>query len=200
MMAKVMRFWFPGALIILCGVLVLIIWKPWGPNTSLKDFGSAPYFQLEDIEGTVVSLESTNDKVRLVYFFFSNCPDVCLPTTAMLSKLQTELKARGIFATRTAMFSITFDPIRDTKEQLQQFSANYNVDSAGWSFLRGEEDYTIQLAKDFGISVIKDNSGNFLHQNLFVLLDGKGQIRAWYDANDLDLTVEQIASEMQSLI
>jgi protein SCO1/2 len=200
MMKQLKRFWFPGALVIMCCVIVLIIWNPTGSNSNLREFGAAPDFQLEDTEGRTVTLDNTKGKVRLVYFFFSNCPDVCPPTTAMLSKLQTELKAREIFANRTALFSITFDPIRDTTEQLLKYSANYNVDTEGWFFLRGEEDYTIQLAKDFAISVIKDKQGNFLHQNMFVLVDDKGQIRAWYNANDLDVTVEQIATDMEGLL
>lgn len=200
MMEQLKRFWFPGSLVTLCIIIVLIIWKPTGPDSDLREFGVAPDFQLEDTEGTTVTLDNTKGKVRLVYFFFSNCPDVCLPTTAMLSKLQAELKAREIFASETAIYSITFDPIRDTTEQLLKYSANYNVDTSGWLFLRGEEEYTIQLAKDFAISVIKDKEGNFLHQNLFVLIDDKGQIRAWYNANDLDVTIEQIATDMESLL
>jgi protein SCO1/2 len=199
-MKQLKRFWFPGALVILCAVIVLIIWKPTGSGSNLRDFGAAPDFQLEDTEGSLVSLDNTKGKVRLVYFFFANCPDVCPPTTAMLSKLQTELKAREIFAKETAIFSITFDPNRDTTEQLLKYSANYNADKTGWLFLRGEEDYTIKLAKNLAISVIKDQQGNFLHQNLLVLIDDVGRIRAWYDANDLNVTVEQIAADMQSLL
>jgi|DewCreStandDraft_2_1066082.scaffolds.fasta_scaffold12809_5 protein SCO1/2 len=199
-MELIKRFWFPGALVIMCCVIVLIIIKPTGSNSELREFGAAPDFELLDTEGKVVTLDNTKGKVRLVYFFFANCPDVCPPTTAMLSKLQNELITRGLFATETALLSITFDPIRDTTEQLLKYSANYNVDTDGWYFLRGEEDYTIQLAKDFAISVIKDKEGNFLHQNFFALVDQQGQIRAWYDANDLEVTVEQIADDMQSLI
>ncbi len=198
-MKQIMRFWFPGALVIMCLIIVIMIWKPFGPTSDLREFGLAPDFQLKDTEGTAVTLDNTAGKVRLFYFFFSYCPDVCPPTTAMLSKLQTELKARDIFADQTAIFSITFDPTRDTTEQLLNYSANYNVDYNGWSFLRGEEDYTMQLAKDFAVSVIKDKEGNFFHQNMFVLVDDNGQIRAWYDANDLEVTVEQIAEDMESL-
>ena len=199
-MKQIKRFWFPGALVIMCAVIVLIIWQPsLGSDSKLRDFGAAPEFELVDTEGNIVSLNNTKGKVRLAYFFFSNCPDVCPPTTAMLSKLQTELKTRDIFAEETAIFSITFDPNRDTTEQLLKYSAIYNVDPTGWSFLRGDEDYTIKLAKDLSISIIKDQQGNFLHQNMFVLIDDVGRIRAWYDASDLDLTIEEIAEDMDGL-
>jgi protein SCO1/2 len=199
-MNQLKRFWFPGALLILCAIIVIMIWKPTASGSDLRDFGAAPDFQLEDLEGKVISLDNTKGKVRLAYFFFANCPDVCPPTNAMLAKLQTELKAREIFATKTSIFSITFDPNRDTTEHLTEYSANYFADPTGWSFLRGEEDYTIKLARDLSISIIKDQQGNFLHQNLFVLIDDAGRIRAWYDANDLDITVEQIAADMEGLI
>src|SRR5690554_5497602 len=119
MLTQIKRFWFPGALVIMCAVIVLIIWQPsLGSDSKLRDFGAAPEFELVDTEGNIVSLNNTKGKVRLAYFFFSNCPDVCPPTTAMLSKLQTELKTRDIFAEETAIFSITFDPNRDTTDKL----------------------------------------------------------------------------------
>src|SRR5690554_4948383 len=127
-MSQLKRFWFPGTLVILCVVIVLIILKPSG--SDLKEFGAAPDFQLEDTLGNTVTLNSTTGKVRLFYFFFSYCPDVCPPTTAMLSKLQSELKERDIFANKTAILSVTFDPIQDTTERLLEYSANYNVDTS----------------------------------------------------------------------
>ncbi|MFD2505845.1 SCO family protein [Paenibacillus septentrionalis] len=41
----------------------------------------APSFALTDVDGNAVSLESTNGKARIVYFYFASCPDVCPPTT-----------------------------------------------------------------------------------------------------------------------
>src|SRR5690554_1848627 len=137
----------------MCAVIVLIIWQPTGSSSNLREFGAAPDFQLEDTEGNTVSLDNTMGKVRLVYFFFGNCPDVCPPTNAMLSKLQSELKARDIFASKAAIYSITFDPNNDTTERLITYSANFNVDTSGWSFLRGEEEYTVKLAKDLAVSI-----------------------------------------------
>lgn len=199
-MDKLKRHWFSYVLLLMCVAMALFLWEPWeSGQTTMKSFGEAPDFQLENTEGHKVSLDNTEGKVRLVYFFFSHCPDVCIPTTAMLSRLQAELKSRDLFASGTALISISFDPERDTKEQLKQFSAIYNADPQGWSFLRGDEAYTRQLALDYKISVIKDDNGNFLHQNRFILIDADRELRQWYDANDPELSVEQIATDMERL-
>ena len=195
------RNWFLIALILIGIFLALLIWTPWGnTGNKLEKFGEAADFQLTNTDNQAVTLESTKGKVRLMYFFFSYCPDVCLPTTAMLSKLQEELKSRNIFQTKTALISITFDPERDTIERLKEFSGNYDVDPAGWSFLRGDEVYTKDLALKYRLSIIKDKSGNFLHQNRFILIDSNGEIRQWYDPSDTELTIDQIANDMESLI
>lgn len=204
-MAVVKKLWFPVSIVLLCGVIVALIWKPWeSAREPLPLLGAAADFELERTDGSTVSLADTAGKARLIYFFFSYCPDVCLPTTAILGKLQDELKSKGIFGDEAVIMSVTFDPERDTAERLIQYSDAYGADSAGWWFLRGDEDYIRELAKSYKISVLKDPEGNFIHQNYYVLVDGNGELRQWYNMGvPEEITqekVEQIADDMESLI
>lgn len=98
----------------------------------------APAFELTDLDGNKVTKESTNGKARLVYFYFANCPDVCPPTTFLLSQVQEGLEKEGILGTDAEMISITFDPERDTTEVIKAFAErNYAKLDQGWLFLRG---------------------------------------------------------------
>ena len=140
----------------------------------------APDFALENLDGEQVTLAGTNGKVRLMYFFFSHCPDVCPPTTQILSKVQQHLKDKGVFGTDTMLMSVTFDPARDTVERLREYAGKFEADFSGWQFLRGEESYVRGVAKEYGVEVIPVEDGNFIHQNLYVLLDKEGNIRHYY--------------------
>ncbi|WP_235929831.1 SCO family protein [Chengkuizengella marina] len=150
----------------------------------------APPFELDNIDGSTVSLEETDGKVRLVYFYFSTCVDVCPPTTYLLSQVQERLKEEDIFGNETAIFSITFDPERDTRERLIEFSSGYDPDPSGWYFLRGEEQYSRDLATEYGISVMELEGGDFGHTNFYILIDKKGNIKKYLPIKD-DLSVEE---------
>lgn len=163
-------------------------------------------FSLTDLDGQTVTLDNTNGKVRLLYFFFANCPDVCPPTTFLLSQVQGRLKEDRLFGDDVMILSVTIDPERDTPEALREFAGKFGADFSGWKFLRGEEKATADLAKDYGIMVTKDSDGNFGHMNLIVLLDREGRIRKWISVNDfieggdLEGVVDSIMKDVKSLV
>lgn len=161
----------------------------------------APEFELQDTNGQTVTLSDFDNKVKLVYFFFSNCPDVCPMSTQYLTGVQEELIKQKLFGTDAFMLSITFDPERDTAERLKQFSESYGVDQSGWKFLRGNDEAKMkELAEKYGIGVIKDERGNFMHTNIVLLVDKKGVIRAYYDVLDPELTPQMITKDMKRLV
>ncbi|MFC3804309.1 SCO family protein [Cohnella sp. GCM10012308] len=171
------RYGFSLALFAL--LLVLIAWLLIRQQQAdkLPDLGAAPDFTYQDIDGKDVSMSSLDGKVRLVYFFFTNCPDVCPPTTFMLSQVQDKFKAEGEFGKNVDIVSVTIDPVRDTPEALRVFGDKFHADYTGWKFLRGDEAETADLASKYGLLAVKDADGFFSHANLIVLVDKKGRMR-----------------------
>lgn len=170
-------------------LIVLGVCLALGGYLLYSQYGSSKYekgadFSYTDIEGNNVTLKNTNGKARVLYFFFSHCPDVCPPSTFLLSQVQEELKKEGLFGKEVQFLSVTIDPERDTPERLKEFGDSFEVDYSGWKFLRGDEKETAELARKYQVMVAKDAEGNFGHSNLFILLDKKGQIREWISAND----------------
>lgn len=160
----------------------------------------APDFELENSKGQTVKLSDYDDKVKLVYFFFSFCPDVCPLSTQNLTEVQNLLIDKKLFGDKVQMLSISFDPKRDTGERLQQFSDSYGVNSAGWTFLRGnDEEQMKMLAQQYGIGVQKDAKGNFMHTNIVLLVDKNKVIRAYYDILDEELTADMIVKDIKKL-
>ncbi len=180
--SKRKRYVFPLIVLAVCVVLGgYLYWSQYGGS---KDYPKGADFSYTDTDGNAVTLENTNGSVRLLYFFFSHCPDVCPPTTFLMSQAQEELKKEGLFGDKVKFLSVTIDPTRDTPERLKEFAGQFDADFSGWKFLRGDEKETAELAKKYSILVTKDAEGNFGHMNLIVLLDKKGQIREWISANE----------------
>ncbi|RKP56124.1 SCO family protein [Cohnella endophytica] len=164
-------------------------------------------FSYSDTDGNNVTLSNTNGKVRLLYFFFATCPDVCPPTTALMSMVQDQLKEDGVFGNKVEFLSVTIDPDHDSVESLKKYADTFDADPAGWKFLRGDDQQAIaDLADKYDILVGKDKDGNFFHMNLIVLLDKDGNVRDWISANDYieqgenNLTPQDMAKKIKSLL
>ncbi|OXM87355.1 SCO family protein [Paenibacillus rigui] len=172
-----------------------------GKEEKLGVIRKTPDFKLENLDGKQVGSAELAGKVKLVYFFYSTCPDVCPPTTYTLSKIQDQLVKKGGFGDKTAIVSISFDPTKDTTAQLKEFSSRYHPDYKGWYFLRANEEKTVlDLAQQFGLMVIKDpQGGTFTHQNFILLVDKKGDMRSYYDGSDADLNIDKITQDMMNL-
>ena len=161
--------------------------------------GPAAPFTLTDTTGAPVTMETTTGQVKLLYFFFANCPDVCPPTSHMLSRVQDRLAEEGVFGTQAQIFQVTIDPERDTAENLTKYASNMNADPNGWKFLRGSVEETKAIAEDYGIYYEKDQaSGFYIHSNTVIMIDQDNQIRKRYNADDLD--DELIAKDIMTLI
>ncbi|MDQ1912077.1 SCO family protein [Paenibacillus sp. GD4] len=169
-----------------------------GPEEKIGVIKKAPDFELTNVDGKKMSLADTAGKARLVYFYFSTCPDVCSPTTYTISKIQDKLVEKGVFGTKTAFLSISFDPKKDTQAQLQQFANRFHYDPKGWFFLRGEDETAMmELAQKYGIMVVKDaGADTFSHTNYILLVDGKGDIRTYYNGSDVDLDLDKVVNDL----
>ena len=75
-------------------------------------------FALTDQHGAPISDEDLKGKVMLVYFGFTNCPDVCPGDVGVMS---AALNALGEEAAQIAPIFISVDPARDTPAALKSY-------------------------------------------------------------------------------
>ncbi|MCH2192272.1 MAG: SCO family protein [Gammaproteobacteria bacterium] len=114
-------------------------------------------------------------KWTILFFAFTNCPDICPSTLHTLGQVKQELDSKKLWgAFQLAM--ITVDPERDTIERLNQYVPFYDPSFMG---LRGERTYTEAFAKNVGILFFKreqtENGGYDVdHGASLILVDPKG--------------------------
>ena len=81
-------------------------------------YPAAYQFELRDQNGDLFRMEDQKGKVVLLFFGYTNCPDVC-PTT--LSKFKKIRAALGDQADQVAFVFITVDPERDYPNKIQAY-------------------------------------------------------------------------------
>jgi protein SCO1 len=97
-------------------------------------------------DGREVTEADYRDRVDLLYFGYTNCPDVC-PTT--LSNMATVFKDLGTLAKNVTMFFVTVDPNRDSLPVLARYVALFAPEIVG---LRGTPDQLATLARRYRVA------------------------------------------------
>ncbi len=100
-------------------------------------------FALIDHTGARVADEDLRGQWLLVFFGFTNCPDVC-PTT--LAEIAAARDMLGADAAKLRPVLITVDPERDTPEALGEYVAAFDADAIG---LTGSPEAVAAAAKGF---------------------------------------------------
>ncbi len=153
--------------------------RPPAPQFKAIDITGAEYardFELDDSEGKRRRLADFKGKVTVVFFGFTQCPDVCPATMLELAEVK---KALGADGQRVQGIFITIDPERDTAAVLKAYVSNFSPDFVA---LRGSVDETKAVAKQFKVFYAKvpgkgDGSYTMDHTAGSYVFDTQGRIR-----------------------
>lgn len=104
------------------------------------------------------------DKVVVVNFIYTTCPDVCPMETAQLTRVQRILGDR--LGKDVFFYSITIDPDHDTPEVLKDYRDRFG---AKWTFLTGDEQDIIKLRRKLGL-YIEDIDGGENNHNVNMIM------------------------------
>ena len=151
------------------------------PKGSFRsiDITGAEYarkLDLADSDGKVRSLNEFKGKVVVVFFGYTQCPDVCPTTMAELSQVRHALGDDG---SRMQGIFVTVDPERDTGPVLKAYVDNFN---AGFVGLRGSAEQTQQVAREFKVFYAKvpgktESTYTIDHTAGAYIFDPQGHIR-----------------------
>lgn len=94
-------------------------------------------FTLTSHEGKRVRLSDTRGRVRVLFFGFASCPDVC-PTT--LTRLVRVRELLGDAAAEFLVLFVSVDPDRDTPEALRSYLGYFKLDALGLTGTKAEID------------------------------------------------------------
>lgn len=195
---------FKAAVLALCAAMGLYLYLSHSKEASpkLDKLIAAPNFQLTDLDGKQVTLDDSKGKVRVIYFFYANCPDICPPTTYLMTQVQNQLKDKGTFGKDVEFLSITFDPKRDSIAAMSKFAGKFDIDASGWKFLREDsEEDTKKLMNDFGLDLLKDEkTGLFSHTDTITIVDRQGEVRKYMTGSIQETKADDITKVVDTLV
>ncbi|MGH8821041.1 MAG: SCO family protein, partial [Rhodoferax sp.] len=136
-------------------------------------------FQLADQNGQVRTLKDFRGKVVVLFFGYTQCPDVC-PTT--MAELAEAKKALGKDGDKLQVLFVTVDPERDTPQVLKAYMANFDPTFLA---LRPTPAQLPEVAKEYK-AYYKKVPGNtptsytMDHSAGSYVYDTKGNVRLYY--------------------
>ena len=156
--------------------------QPDKPQFKAIDITGADYaqgFQLTDFNGQPRSLAGYKGKVVVVFFGFTQCPDVC-PTT--MNEMAQVKKLLGTDGDKLQVVFISIDPERDTPEVLKAYMGSFDPSFAG--LYAASPDALAALAKDFKIYYKKvdgktPTSYSMDHTAASYVYDPQGRLRLY---------------------
>ena len=151
------------------------------PKEAFKsiDITGANYardFELPDTEGKLRRLADFKGKVVVLFFGYTQCPDVC-PTT--LQELTQARQLMGPLGDRVQGIFVTIDPERDTPEMLRNYMQSFDP---GYVALVPNAQQLEQAAKDFKVYYKKaagktPTSYTMEHTAASFIFDPQGRVR-----------------------
>jgi protein SCO1/2 len=162
--------------------------------------GSLPDFRLVERSGRPLALADLRGRPWVADFIFTQCGGACPAMTARMARLRRDVSPDVQFV------SFTVDPAHDTREVLARYAATFRADE-GWRFVTGpaKDLYALSVA-GFKLAAMEvppgeqaaGGDGPFLHSSKFVLVDGEGVIRGYYDSTD-EAAMRALAADAAAL-
>lgn len=156
--------------------LVLLLATAWvtfvdrGQNIPTARVGGP--FALVAHDGRLVSNKEFAGAPFLVFFGFTNCPDIC-PTT--LLEVSEVFRAMGADKKIAALF-ITVDPARDTPARLKDYISNFDKRIVGLTGSQAAIDQVTKAYRAYARRVPGEN-GNYTmdHSSIVYLMNKRGE-------------------------
>jgi protein SCO1/2 len=137
---------------------------------------AVPEFHLTQADGRPLSLDDWHGHWNVVYFGYTNCPDVCPTTLATFKQVSKDLAQRNLGA-RVRFDFISVDPERDTPEHLRQYVSFFSPDFIAAT---GSDPELTPLSHALGLvySRTKAANGNVEvdHSGSAVIIDAQGRL------------------------
>jgi protein SCO1 len=181
LMNKSIPIWLQATAGLLIGLLAVIgyslVTRPHSFSGTVLETPKAAYdFSLTGPNDQKVHLSDSSGKMRVIFFGYTSCPDVCPTTLADLSRV---LKLMGGKADQVQVLFISVDPEKDTPQRINEYLKQFDTRMIG---LSGTLEDITTTAKEYNIYFEKkpfgDQGGYTVdHTAVIFLIDQVGNTR-----------------------
>ena len=139
-------------------------------------------FSFTNQDGKKITEKEVAGKVFVAEFFFTTCKSICPVMNRNMILVYEALKDEKDFL----ILSHTCDPETDSAAQLKKYADSLKVNTQHWIFLTGRKDSLYNMARvsytiDDPANNLKNTDDDFIHSQLWALVDRNGDVRKIYD-------------------
>lgn len=192
-------FWRPALGGLLCAAMVLAGCSSAPEYTAHDITGVMPdlAFTLTDENGQTVTADDYDGRLKLLFFGYTNCPDICPATMARIRAALAGLDA-DVRADIDVLF-LSVDPERDTPERLKQFTSSFGPQFVG---MTGNQEQLTALTKRYRVTYgygEPNESGFYLvsHSSAIFVYGPDGKARLLANQSE---TVDQLTADLKQLL
>jgi len=145
------------------------------------------------------------DKVIVMGFIYTNCPDICPLTVHNMKLIQEKLKKDG--KDNVESVALSFDPDRDKPYILKQYAEIRKINLSNFNFLTGGKKEIDSLLNIMHVYAFADDTTKapngeefyyMTHTDRITLIDKDGKIREDYSGSQADL--DKLLDDIKSLL
>jgi protein SCO1 len=171
-------------LVIIAGAGAALLWRHPAPpdlvtGTYLSPRREVADFSLIDQHGRKFDRSNLHGHWSMLFFGYTNCPDFCPSTLAMLAAMEQGLRADSA-AVRPQVIFVSVDAKRDTPAQLAQYVPYFDPEFIGLT--AADQPKLEAVAKRMGVAVIitprADGSYSVDHSGTIFVLDPDSRLAA----------------------
>ncbi len=164
-----------------------------------------PEVSMRDHHGERWTPDQFEGDWTLVFFGFTNCPDVCPETMIKMNRVDSQLRANGDVTPPRVLF-VSVDPKRDTPDRLADYVPYFNEDFLG---VTGNREDIAKLSEAMGVPFMppaEEGADDYLvdHGASLTLVGPDGHIRAFFTtphdadriADDLELMIPWLENQI----
>ena len=155
-------------------------------------------FRFINQSGDSITSREMQGKNYVTEFFFTTCKSICPVMNENMMLVAEKIKGDNDFK----ILSHTVKPNEDSVPVLLEYAKNHNADNTQWYFLTGNPAELFNMARYSYLvttdSIAASSPDDFVHTQLFALVDKQGNIRGYYDGTSKP-EVQKLISDIDLL-
>lgn len=134
-----------------------------------------PDVRLSDQDGRAFSLRDYQGRPLLADFIYTRCPTVCGTLGDDFAHVLGLMDQAG--SAPIDLLSISLDPATDDREALRLYGERFGAKSPRWRIAAPTDERDLAaLLNSFGVVVIPDGLGGFIHNSAVYMVDARGRL------------------------
>ena len=157
---------------------------------------AVPSVELETMDGQVLDFGHWRGRWLLVDFIYTRCQTYCVVQGSQYAQLQDRL-APLLAAGNVGLISLSFDPDVDDPAQLAAYQQRSGDRGMGWIAARPQDAAGLAaLKRSFGITVIDDGFGGYLHNAALSVVDPDGRLVRIFGWDQMDAAEHYLRAQV----